>query len=293
MGELAPMNMANWRSLLFVPADAQNLLARAHLRGADGLILDLEDGVGASAKTAAREGLEAVVAGLEDKGVDLLVRINVGWRAAFLDIAAAVRASVVALVIPKAEDSARLEVISAMVAEFESERGLPLGGIGLVALIESPLGLARAARLAAVPRVTALALGSEDFSLALGVMPTSEALELPCRQLALAAATRGLQCLAMPISIAELRDGEALGAAAERASAVGCTGALCVHPMQVQIANARFAPDQRALLAAENLVAAWERAQAAGKSVVQLEGAMIDKPVVERARRLLQRRRAS
>jgi citrate lyase subunit beta/citryl-CoA lyase len=74
------MSMASWRSLLFVPADARQRLSRAHLRGADGLIIDLEDGVGPAGKGAARAGLPAVIGELRDKPVDVLVRINLEWR---------------------------------------------------------------------------------------------------------------------------------------------------------------------------------------------------------------------
>jgi citrate lyase subunit beta/citryl-CoA lyase len=282
---------ANWRSLLFVPANAPpGFLARAHERGADGLIIDLEDGVASSAKANARAGLGELLKGLTGKGADLLVRINASWAEAVLDLRAAVNPSLAAIVVPKVEETSRLEVISEMMAEFENEQELPTGAIGLVALIETPRGLSRAAQLAAVPRVVALALGPEDMCLVLGVNPTPDVLDLPCRQLALAAATRELQCLAMPISLAAISDSQGFASAADRAFEVGCTGALCVHPSQVKIANERFAPDAQARIAAERTLSAWRVAQAEGKSVVEFEGIMIDAPVAERARRLLQRR---
>jgi len=281
---------ANWRSLLFVPANAHGLLTRAHERGADGLIIDLEDGVASSAKAAARAGLGEILSGLKGKGADILVRINTSWGEAVLDLRAAVNPSLAAVVIPKVEEVSRLEVISEMLAEFENVQKLPIGGIGLVALIESPLGLSRAAELAVVPRVVALGLGPEDMCLALGVNPTPDVLDLPCRQLALAAATRELQCLAMPISLAEILDSQSFALAADRAFTIGSTGGLCVHPSQVKIANDRFTPSAQACIAAERTLAAWRLAQAEGKSVVEFDGKMIDAPVAERAQRLLQRR---
>jgi citrate lyase subunit beta/citryl-CoA lyase len=282
--------LARWRSLLFVPANAQGLLARAHLRGADGVVLDLEDGVAPAHKEGARQDLPTALSSLASKEVDVLVRINVGWREALMDLAAAACAAVTALLVPKVEGAARLEVIAEMLLEFERERGLILGKIALIALIETPLGLAQATSIAAASRVIALALGPEDFCLSLEVAPTPEALEIPCRQLALAAATRGLQCLAMPISIAEIKDMVGFAAAADRAAAFGCTGALCVHPYQVKVANASFAPSAQALQYAESIVAEWNRAQGAGQAVTTLNGLMIDKPVAERAFRLLKQR---
>lgn len=278
---------AAWRSLLFVPGNAPEKLAKAAGRGADAIIIDLEDAVSLADKSSARAGLPDHVAVLAGQGVDVLVRINAPWRMAVADLTAAVRPGVAALMVPKAEDPARLAVLAAMLAEWEDAAGLPAGGIGLLPLVETPAGILRAAEIAAAPRLIGLTFGSEDFSAALGVDPTPLVLDHPCRQLALAAAAHGLPAFGLPLSLAQFRDLDAYAAGATQARALGLSGGLCIHPAQVPVLNRCFQPTEAQLTAAHAIMALWEEAQARGQAVAALNGAMIDRPVVERARRLL------
>lgn len=277
----------SWRSLLFAPADHETRCAKAGTVGADAVILDLEDGVAATAKAVARTRIGHSARDLAAQGNTVMVRINAGWRLAAADLDAAIGTDVRAIMVPKVETSARLDVLGEMIGELEAERGLAAGHTGLVALIESPAGLARLPDIARHPRMVALALGTEDFSLALGVPPTPVALDLPSRQIALAAAARGIAACAVPISIAAFQDSQAYAEAAAAAAGYGVTGALCIHPNQVAVANDCFAPSAAALAEAEQVMALWAQAQAAGQSVVAHAGRMIDLPVAERARRLL------
>ncbi|MFV3076887.1 HpcH/HpaI aldolase/citrate lyase family protein [Niveispirillum fermenti] len=283
------MRAANWRSLLFVPGDAPAKLARAATRGADAVIIDLEDGVPPGGKEMARAGLARHVPALAAQDVAVLVRINAAWRAAVPDLAAAILPGVAAVMVPKAEDVARLSVLADMLAEGEADAGLPVGGISLVPLIETPLGLARLAEIADAPRLAGLAFGGEDFAAALAVEPTPEVLELPCRQVALAAAAHDLPAWGLPISLAGFQDLEAYCAGARRARAMGLAGALCIHPAQIAVLNESFRPSSAQIDAARAILIRWEQAAATGQGVTALDGAMIDLPVVERARRILLR----
>ena len=283
------MRMPAWGSLLFVPADDEARCAKACRAGADAVILDLEDGVAPAAKAAARARVAPAARALAEAGVAAVVRINAPWRAALADLEAAVGADVAAVMVPKAEDGARLAVLSDMIGELEAERGLEAGSTSLVALVETPAALARLPDIAAAPRVVGLALGTEDFCLGLGVAPTPAALDLPSRQIALAAAARGQMALAVPLSITQFRDIEAYRAAALAGAATGVNGAICIHPAQAAAANACFAPAEAELADARRVLDAWERAQAGGLAVTALDGRMIDLPVAERARRLVAR----
>ncbi|MFV3126789.1 HpcH/HpaI aldolase/citrate lyase family protein [Niveispirillum sp. KHB5.9] len=283
------MLSTRWRSLLFVPADDGVRRGKAAASGADAVILDLEDGVAPAAKPAARAGLEVAAAAVAAAGPAVVVRVNAGWLAALEDLKAAIGPDVRAIMVPKVEDVARLTVLSAIIDELEAERGLPPGHTGLIVLVESPAGLAVAADLAACPRVIGLALGPEDFAVSMGVAPTPALLDLPSRQVALAAATRGLMALAVPLSIAQFRDVDACVAAAGRGAEYGVTGALCIHPNQVRAANQVFQPSAAELDLARRVLAAWDNAQAAGAAVTTLDGSMVDLPVVLRARALLAR----
>lgn len=275
--------MQRWRSMLFAPADNLVRCAKAARAGADAVILDLEDGVAPAAKAAARLTLGEAVADAKAQQLAATVRINAPWMMAVEDIRAAVLSGADALMVPKVEDPFHLNVIASMASELRGE-ALPL-----IALIESPAGLAQAYAIANSPWVIGLALGTEDFSLAIGVEPTTAVLDLPARQLVLAAARRNLMALAVPFSIARFREEENYRAIASDAAAYGVNGAICIHPKQVAIANDVFGISPEARAQAARIWAAWEQAQVDGQAVVSLDGRMIDLPVAERARAMLAR----
>lgn len=274
-----------WRSLLFVPANVESRIAKAAASATDAVILDLEDGVARADKPAARAGAASAVAQLRDAGKDVVVRINPGWRDAFADLDAALVPGVTAIMVPKADSAARLTALAGVIDEWEAERGF--SGTGMVALVESAAGLIALDEIASAPRVTALALGPEDFATAMGVAPSAELLDLPCRRIVLAAAAAGIAAFATPASIAAFRDETATRAAAMVARAYGGSGALCIHPSQVAIANDAFRPSAEEISDARAIMAAWEAAH--GRGVTVLEGRMIDAPVAERAVRILAR----
>jgi citrate lyase subunit beta/citryl-CoA lyase len=214
------------------------------------------------------------------------VRINAPWRLAFEDLAASCIAGVDAIMVPKVEDAGRLAVIAEMLAECETGQANQ-AEIALLALIEAPIALAGLTAIAAVPRVIGLALGSEDFSLALGVEPSPESLDLPCRQIALAAAARGQMAFGMPFSLAEFRDLESFGKAVVAARAVGMTGALCIHPAQIGAVNSGFYPAPAEMAAAQAILEAWDQPTRGGRMAIKVGGRMVDLPVVLRARRTM------
>lgn len=281
--------MERWRSLLFVPGDDERRIAKAGSLGADAVIIDLEDGVAPASKQVARTFLPTAAADVGRMGAAVIVRINGGSSDLAADLDAAITPAVQALMVPKTERADSLRDLSNSVSVLEAERGLEAGTIKLIALIESPAALPHLYDIAAVERVTALALGTEDFSLAMGVAPTAAVLDLPCRQVALASATRTLMAFAVPVSIAAFRDTEAMRASAATARAFGASGMLCVHPNQVGIANEIFSPSPAELGEAEALLSAWDNQGRGEAGVITFNGKMIDKPVVDRARRLLQR----
>jgi len=277
-----------WRSLLFVPADQPRLFEKLP-RGADAVILDLEDSVAPASKAGARARVPVVVADLLAKGIDVLIRINAPWRLAYEDLETAVVDGVRAIVVPKVEHADRVRTVSEMIGELEAERGLRAGGIGVIALVESPVALPRLYDIGAIDRVVGLAFGSEDFSMRMGVTPSPANLLLPCQTMVLAAAAEGIMAIGLPVSLANFTDLDAYEAGATLAREIGMTGALCIHPAQVPIVNAAFSVSDEERAESERIVAAWEEAVARGQAVLALDGRMIDLPVANRARMLLRR----
>ncbi len=293
MSAQAALEQPVWRSLLFVPSNNTRFIDKAHTRGADAIILDLEDSVPAAERPGARRGL-ADAAGLVGRaGTDVLVRINSEPDETAADLDAAVQPGVRALLVPKVEDPGALVALSAEVSRLEAERGMADGEVAFVVLVESPAGLLRAEAIArADARTVAMELGGEDFALSAGMLPDAETLAVPKQMVLYAARAAGLVPLGILGSIAHYGDLDAYRATAERSRRFGFEGAACIHPSNVPVLNDVFTPAAEDVERARRLVEAYAQAQRAGSGAISVDGNMIDVPVVIRAQKLLERHEA-
>ncbi|KKN28829.1 hypothetical protein LCGC14_0850190 [marine sediment metagenome] len=280
--------LPNYRSLLFVPAHIERFVSSAHTRGADAIILDLEDSVPAHLKASARLTLESAVNQINSHGIGVGVRINRDLRNTVQDLEAAVAQGVRTVLVPKASSAGHLQLIDELITELEMERGLGVGDIQLMALVETVAGLAQANELAkACTRLTGLAIGSEDLSADGHFEPTPDMLFHPCQQVVFAARAAGIQAFGFPGSIAEYGDLERFAASVNQGRAMGFDGALCIHPSQVAILNQAFEPNEQDIAHATRVIEAFDAAIAAQRGAVVLDGKMVDLPVVTRARAVL------
>ncbi len=262
----------DWQALLFVPVGAEKHLASAIRLRPDAVILDLEDAVAPDAKASARVALRGMQAQLADAGIDCALRVNGALRAMVDDLTAADLATLRAVIVPKCEASRGLR----NAAELTS------GQIALIALVESPLGLRRLQEIAAVPEVQGLLLGSEDYSTTLGVNPDKGALDLVAAELAIAASPRGLLPIGFPGSIANFRDLDLYAAQIAKGRDLGMRAVAAIHPAQLPVIRTTLAPSEAEVAWAEKVLASMD----AGGAVFALEGAMVDAPVIARARQI-------
>ncbi|TIL34706.1 MAG: CoA ester lyase [Mesorhizobium sp.] len=282
------MSVPRWRSLLFVPAHVPRFVETAHERGADGVILDLEDSVPQDQKGEARRQLPESVAKVGRKGKSVLVRVNPRLRDLAADLDAAVMAGVDALVLPKTDSAEWVSEIANAVSDLERERNLAQGRIRFLAQIETPGALQRLAAIASAhPRMVAMALGPEDFSAAVGGAPEFDLLLAPNLAVLFAARAAGLLPLGFIGSIGEFSDTRTLRETAAHARRLGFAGALAIHPTQVAIFNEAFSPSAQELEWARRVVAAENDAAGRGLSAFAIDGKMIDPPVVRRAHEIL------
>jgi citrate lyase subunit beta / citryl-CoA lyase len=284
-------NLPVWRSALFVPANVERFVAKATERGADALIIDLEDSVPPQQKDAARAVLPGVVQRFRAHGrADVLVRINQPLELAVRDIEAAVIAGVSAIMVTKVEGPDHLRLLDELVTRLEEARGLPAGGVLFIGLIEAPGPLARAHAIArATPRLAGLSLGAEDYATAIGAKPSEETLLMPKQQIVQAACAAGIMPLGTVSTLADFSDLEAYARIVRRSVDFGFVGATCIHPVQVPVLNAGFSPSAEEIAYAERVVALDREAAAEGRASFQIDGKMIDIPVVVRAERLVRR----
>lgn len=282
-----------WRSLLYVPANVPRFVEKAHTRGADAIIVDLEDSVLPAEKPAARRLVPEVSAQVGRAGADVLVRVNRPWRQLIPDLEAVVSPAVAALVLPKLADGGHVREIAGVVAELEAERGMAPGHTRFFGLVETAAGLFNLREIAgADPRLVGLSLGSEDFALDVGMAPEPDGLFQPTMDAVFAARAAGILPLGFVGSIAGFGDIEAFRALIQRSAKLGFEGASCIHPAQVPVLNDCFGVTAEALAQAERVIAAFETAEAEGRGSFELDGRMIDIPIVVRAERLLARHRA-
>jgi citrate lyase subunit beta/citryl-CoA lyase len=279
-----------WRSLMFVPVTAEKFVRTGADRGADGIILDLEDAVAPSQKEHARTLIEAAIPQVNRRGADVLVRVNRPWRLLVRDLEAAVIPGIKALMLTKVDSAEHVCAVAEIVAELEAERGLPAGGMQFVVLVETTAGFFRLEAIArAHPRVVAISLGTEDFTADAGMLPDPEALFFPKQQTVFAARAAGILPMGFVGSIADFRDQDAFRAIIRRSKRLGFMGASAIHPLQVSVLNEEFGLSDAEVDRAQRMVAAYEAAYAQGLGAVQFEGAMIDVPVVQRAQNVLAR----
>ncbi|NNU44747.1 HpcH/HpaI aldolase/citrate lyase family protein [Ramlibacter montanisoli] len=277
-------------SMLFVPADQERFLAKAGQRGADALILDLEDAVARPAKAGARANLASFTQRLKSAGVPIYIRVNNEPELLAGDLQAAVAAGCDGLLMPKVDTPEQVLQLDEALRKLEQEHGRIPGSIPVVALIESPLGICNVIAIAkASKRLSGLLFGVEDFGAAMGMESRPEGMTGPAQTMAIAAAAAGLQPLGLPGSVADFSNPDAYRALATHAKRIGMRGSVCIHPAQVPILNEVFGGSEEEAEHARRLLTAFDASVAAGKGAVAHEGRMIDEPIAVRARRFLQR----
>ena len=278
-----------WRSMLYVPATSEKFIEKAHERGADAIKIDLEDAVALAEKPRARTLVRSAAKTVAKGGADVLVRINRPLRMAVDDLEASVWPEVHGLVLPKVESADHIGFLAEIITELEDERDMQRGHIKLMALIETPRGYSNVRDIAhSSERLSAIALGQEDFSAEMGMVePEGMSLLSYYQTVQVAAREAGILPIGYPGSIAEFTDLELFKSNALIARKLGFDGGACIHPKQVPILNEAFTPTDDEIDRSERMVAAYDAAMAAGDGAVAFEGKMIDVPVVARAERIL------
>ncbi len=283
------------RSALILPVNVHGFVERAHLRGADAIVLDLEDSVPKEEKGNARRAIPEALRIAGGGGVPVLVRVNDEFSDLIRDLDACVRPELDEVVLPKVETPDQVKVLEALLAERELKSRLPEGKIGVNLLIESALGLERASSIVrAGTRVATVALGSEDLMRELNADtgPAGDEFLWAHGRIIMAAYASGVTPLGFPGTIAEYTDLEELRRAVARGRSMGYMGGYCIHPRQVRVLNEGFSPTDEQVEWARRVVEAFSLSIADGRSSTSLEGKMIDAPVADRARSILERKNA-
>lgn len=273
------------RSMLFLPGNAPNLLINGDSLNADALIFDLEDAVSPGEKDAARILVRNVIKALGFAGCTTIIRINdveTSYWEKDLEEMTPLRPSFILQ--PKASTPQDIHRVDEKLTALETALGLPLGGIGLIALLETALGIENAFAIAtACSRVRALFLGAEDLSASLRCQRTKGGNEIVYARGRVVCAARAANIDAYDTPFTDVKDNEGALADAELARGLGFSGKAAISPAHLSIINGVFSPSQKEIDYAYEVLEAIEQGKREGKGAVSLRGKMIDAPIVTRA----------
>src|SRR5882672_4045544 len=288
--------MALNRSFLFAPGNVARRVEKALTLEADGVIVDLEDSVAASDKAATRKpAAQALSQPRRGRGY---VRVNAASTPfCYGDLVDTIHKGVDGVVLPKVESAGELHAIDWLLCNLERERGLAEGSIDLMPQIETAAGVQRIERIVQAKnlraykgpwRVKRVSFGAGDYANDVGLSPTLDEPELAEARARIVMISRagGLE---NPIDSPwfHLKESDAFRRALERSRRGGFQGRFCIHPDQLDPVNAAYLPTPEELAQAARIVAAFKEAEAKGAAAIQVEGQMIDYPIVYRAQSLL------
>ena len=278
------------RSLLFIPGNRADMLAKAASLTPDAFVPDMEDSVPVEEKTNARTITASFVPQLAQGGVLVIPRVN-SLDTGLLedDLAAVVGPHIYGVSVGKISTPQDVQTISDILARLEQKADVPVGHTKLVPWLETAMAMVHAyAICTASPRIVGAAFGAEDFTHDMGIERSADDSEVAIPRGLVSIAARAANVLALDTPYFFFRDPEGLQHNALASKKIGFKGKFAIHPSQLDIINATFAPSPEEIAHARRVVAAFEEAERAGKGATSLDGKVVDVPVVKRARALLE-----
>lgn len=273
------------RSRLYAPGNSPRILVGIELHGADLVLVDLEDSVPPAEKAAARVLVKHLLSAIQFPN-EVWVRINPLDQGGAQDVREVLLARPHGVALPKAESQDGVLALCRELDQAEKATGIPVGTTWIMPILETGRGVLHAEEIAAAsPRVAVVAFGAEDYTRDVGARRTTEALLFARSMIVAAAKAAGVQ--ASDTVYGNVDDEAGLAAEAKLARDLGFDGKGAIHPAQVPLLHAAFTPSEKEMEEARAIVAAAEDAEARGIGAIAVGGKMVDRPVLERARRAL------
>ena len=282
------------RALLYVPGSDYHKIEKAAALGADCVVLDLEDGVSENRKNEARQLVATALQDLDFGRSEKLVRVN-GYPSGRTDedLAAVLAAGPDGILLPKVNDASLIRRADETMEQVEATFGWQVGGIALLAIVESALGMVNLediCRLSkSLPRLQGLVFGAEDFIADMSATRTPEALELlyARSRLVMYATAFGLQ--AIDLVTVNYKELDILEHETRQGVQLGYSGKQVIHPLQVETVQQAFIPTEKEIAYATQILEQAQLFAQEGKGAFTLDGQMVDEPVIKRAQSVLAR----
>jgi len=278
------------RTMLYVPGNHPGMIRDAHIYGADSIMFDLEDSVSMREKDAARMLVYHALKTLDYGNTELVVRVN-GLNTPYgkADFEAMVAAKPNAIRLPKTETPEDIIEADALITELEIQNGMEHGTVKLMAAVESALGVLNAYRIAtASKRLIGIAIGAEDFVTDLKTTRSEDGVELLTARSQILYAARAAGIDALDTVFSDVNDEAGFTKEVKLIKQLGFDGKSIINPRQIEIVHRIYAPTEEEVRKSVRIIEAIKEANEKGSGVISLDGKMIDKPIVERANRVLQ-----
>lgn len=276
------------RTMMFVPGANAAMLRDAPLYGADSIMFDLEDAVSLKEKDAARTLVHFALKTFDYSAVETVVRINGLDTVGKQDIEAVVLAGVNVIRLPKTETAQDIIDVDEAITLVEESNQIPIGTTKMMAAIESAEGVLNAREIAqASTRLIGIALGAEDYVTNMKTKRYPDGQELFFARNMILHAARAAGIAAIDTVYSDVDNAEGLQAETNLIKQLGFDGKSVINPRQIPLVNAIYAPTEKEIQHAKEVIWAINEAEAKGSGVISLNGKMIDKPIVERAQRVI------
>jgi len=281
------------RSSLIFPVNVPRFVEKAYTRGADCVIMDLEDSVPGAEKDSARALVKGSIPVVGKGGGDVAVRINRPLEEARRDLEASVWPGLTCVALPKVESAEEVRLRDSVITELEARRGLPPGSVQLAVSVETALGVIRAFEIAsASPRIVTIGVGAEDLTQEMGVQTSvgGEELWYARSKVLMDAYAAGVQPMGLiGVEPFSWREPEKAYDAAVNSRRLGYKGAQSIHPAPIPHLNRGFSVPEGEVDYMRRALDAFEEGLERGTASVNLEGRMIDIATAERCRKVLRR----
>lgn len=279
------------RSMLFVPGSNAAMLSNSFIYKPDSIMFDLEDAVALKEKDSARLLVAHALQHPLYKEIETVVRVNpLDSEFGLLDLNVVVRAGVDLVRMPKTESAQDVLDMDHAITEIEKACGRKAGSTKMLAAIESPLGITQANQIAfASKRLIGIALGAEDYVRNLKTERSPEGIELLFARCSILQAARAAGIQAFDTVYSNANNEEGFLKEAALIKQLGFDGKSLINPRQIELLHNLFAPTQKDVEQAKRIIEAAAEAERQGAGVVSLNGKMIDAPIIDRAKLVLER----
>ena len=276
------------RTMMFVPGANAAMLRDAPLYGADSIMFDLEDAVSLKEKDSARVLVHSALKTFDYGNIEIVVRINALDAGGAEDIEAMVLAGVDVIRLPKTETAQDIIDVEAVITEVEHQNHIPVGTTKMMAAIESAEGVLNAPAIAkSSTRLIGIALGAEDYVTNMKTRRHPDGQELFFARSMILHAARAAGIAAIDTVYSDVDNTEGFESEFRLIKQLGFDGKSVINPRQIPLVNTIYAPTEKEIQNAKEVIWGIREAEAKGSGVISVNGKMVDKPIVERAERVI------